>query len=671
MFEQILAKLPPKIVLDDSYLEVLDTIKWMKLPTTEQFKFTIEDVLSYLSTKIEKYHQLKLLCERFKKAQAVCDEVVRYLVDAGLIKEANGKFIRLEEFAEFVRFLKKGGFKDSITRLIAWAVWYFHNQEKSSCFEISQILKLLPNVNKESVERALKRLKLEFKNGLYYLDDIALLKILRHVRGKISNWWPAIGTFYLRDTKYIKIAHGVSSTIYVDFPIDLIIYEYFSNLQYIDKESANVKEFYENAKKVTEYYNSVLLSRLKPLVGTNINWLYFSLLSSSDFYREKKYQVKINVNWRKFLNFINEYSETDHIELWRKYRYITGCKYALLEILTESRGKIREGLPKVQERVKYIAKEDLDKIHSLINALIDNVNISVNKIRDKIIKIRRIIKENVLISSVTLLYLPEFISTLRALKVLVNYGIFPACYREMRKIAENLAWVMFDDILFFRSLIVNKYWRFRPYSDIPKEWHDLKSRFASIYDLKQVKDKLKKDFLKGIKCLKHDKNLKDNIVDRILEDIAYPLFISLFSKAASNIDQNVKRFLPVISSTNILNIAKGDLQRILNSLNLNKEATNEILKKLETYLPLEIIIPFPSNRFVLEFIDRTFSTNLYKFYSEYSFFVHSYFTSWHVIPFSSVLEMKIFKHELNKFSNEIKKVLSDFTELLNQIRRTL
>ena len=78
------------------------------------------------------------------------------------------------------------------------------------------------------------------------------------------------------------------------------------------------------------------------------------------------------------------------------------------------------------------------------------------------------------------------------------------------------------------------------------------------------------------------------------------------------------------------------------------------------------MIPLPTNKFVLKFVDNLFSTDLYRrFYSEYSFFVHSYFSSWHVLPFSSVLEFKIFKYELNNFSNEIKKLFTGFNKILS------
>ncbi len=659
-YDRILAMLPPKIVFDP-YWEVLDAIRWVKIKALE---FTMDEISDYILNKFEEYNKLDV--------QKVVKETIAYLVDAGLIEKVNGKFIRTERFDEFVRFLKRGGFRDNISVIVAWAVWYLHNKGLD-CFELSQILDVIPNLTKKSVENTLKRLKLEFKGGLWCLNELIVSRILKYARGKISNWWPAFGIFYVKDLKFFKIAHKVSSMIYVDFPIDLI-YDYIGELMYLDRSCQNMEEFYEKATELTNYYNRMLHDELEHLFGTNIDWLSFSLLRYLDYYRERKYRIKLNINWRKFLDFIEDYPKNEKIELWKKYRYITNCKHALYPILTESEGKIKDELSNVQEEVKHIAHHDLAEINRAICSLSNYLDLIGKKIRSRLVNVRKAIvgrRRDRIILSFTLRYIPALISTLDALKDLANRGTFPACYREMRKIVENLAWVIFDDILYFRSLITNEYWMFRPYSDIPKEWYDLRSKFANIYDLKQAEDKLKKDYLRGLKQLKYEKDLKDEIVKIILGNLSYLSFIALFSKDASKIDQNFKGLLPILESVNILNIAKSDLQRILNNLNLGKDVVNDILNKLKTSLPSEIIIPFPSNRFVLEFIDYTFSTDLYRFYSEYSFFVHSYFTSWHVMPFSSILEIKIFRHELSKFSNEIQKLFKNYVNSLNRVAKVI
>ncbi|MHA1431507.1 MAG: hypothetical protein ACTSRV_14110, partial [Candidatus Freyarchaeota archaeon] len=72
----------------------------------------------------------------------------------------------------------------------------------------------------------------------------------------------------------------------------------------------------------------------------------------------------------------------------------------------------------------------------------------------------------------------------------------------------------------------------------------------------------------------------------------------------------------------------------------------------------EVIPPYPSNKFVLELVQEALGSDLLqRKYNEYSHFVHSYFTSWHIFPFSSVLEFKILKHELSIFADIIREMI--------------
>jgi len=49
---------------------------------------------------------------------------------------------------------------------------------------------------------------------------------------------------------------------------------------------------------------------------------------------------------------------------------------------------------------------------------------------------------------------------------------------------------------------------------------------------------------------------------------------------------------------------------------------------------------------------------LMKLYNGYSYFVHSYDEAWQFYPFSSVLEFKIFRHELSKFTKLVMKLIN-------------
>jgi len=515
------------------------------------------------------------------------------------------------------------------------------------------------NIDENAVERALKRLKLQFRKGSWCLNDKALSKIRDNLKGKISIFWPFFGIFYVKNTQYFKILRGQSCTAYVDIPNE-ISQSLIDDLTATDEKCKDKEEFLNKASKIVEYYNNILRSESKNVIGANIDWLSYRIVYVP-FTDKSKFGIRVIIKWSKFLKFIEDYSQLN-IELWKKYRYISACRRPALRIILRG-----HELERTQERVREQSSKDIEEILKTFNELINFLAV----VKDSLVKIQARIQRKTQINYIilTLQYLAEMSSVIKALKHFIENGVIPACYIEMRKLIENLAWVLFDDILTFRAL--NFKWIFRPYFDIPVEWHHLKSKFADLSDIGKARDRIRKDFMRGIRSLKHDNVIKDVITDSILKNLSYPLFIALFSKDASNIEQNIRDILPIIKTIEILDVTQRDLQRILNNLKLSKDAVNEILNKLKTTLPSEIIIPFPSNRFVLEFIDKTFSTNLYKFYSEYSFFVHSYFTSWHILPFSSVLEVKIFKHELNRFLNEIQKLFTNYINLLNQISKDI
>jgi len=298
------------------------------------------------------------------------DDAIESLFNVGLIRK-DGKFlVKSDNYSEFFKLLKNS-VRSSITRTIAWVIWYLYNTNGLECFKGSQILNELSDrsitlgINEDSVRRVLKRLKLEFKNNVWYLNDIALSKIEYCLKGKYSMFWPVILSIYVKGTKYFKIAHKISASMYVDFPID-IIYKYIGYLQEIDRDCTNLREFYEKAEELTNAYNNYLLNHIAELFGTNINWLSFKLLKDLKYYREKKYRVKVCIKWKEFLDFIEWYSKSD-IELWRKYRYLTYCRQAFLEILTKSKGKVKDELNKVQSKVKEIVEDDLTEIISIFD----------------------------------------------------------------------------------------------------------------------------------------------------------------------------------------------------------------------------------------------------------------------------------------------------------------
>ena len=112
----------------------------------------------------------------------------------------------------------------------------------------------------------------------------------------------------------------------------------------------------------------------------------------------------------------------------------------------------------------------------------------------------------------------------------------------------------------------------------------------------------------------------------------------------------------------MIKLAQKDFEKAFSDLKLSNptDLAVKITKVLDKKVPRKFIPPYPSNTFVLGFVDKTFSSNMQRKYDEYSFFVHSYFTSWHIFPHSSVLEFKILKNELTEFSKIIKDLLNTY-----------
>jgi len=123
-------------------------------------------------------------------------------------------------------------------------------------------------------------------------------------------------------------------------------------------------------------------------------------------------------------------------------------------------------------------------------------------------------------------------------------------------------------------------------------------------------------------------------------------------------------YVPSYRREGVRRLAKRDLARILEVLGCRDAVdVDRIVELFDGRGP--VIVPlYPSNEFVIGFVSKYFSEDLLKLYKEFSFFVHSYHASWHIFPFSSVLEFKVFNHELSKFSAKIRKIVDAYMDRL-------
>lgn len=698
-YEDILSKLSPKVLLDH-YWTILDLIEWRGFTTSP--KFTMDNILERLSEKQTNnpYHRRKYI-----RAQKVAEEVVTQLTELGLIERANEHFTKGEKYSELFYFLKKN-IMDSATRRVSWAVWRLHNKGVDSFttsevleelsysdedyreelellqvrnwqlsnevhpskkpvllsdlperlftvfefkkeFSEEEIIQKVRELEKKAVERGLRKLKLEFKDGYWQVNDIALSKVRENLRGKQSLNWAFFGNIIVRDSPYFKMLRGSSCTAYVDVP-NWIVERLVGALIAVSEECRSAEEFYTRACEVVEHYNNFLKKDAETYFKHRLDWLHFRIYKPPFM---SKYGVKVNINWDSFMDFLESFSRAE-IPLPRKYDYISLCRHISLKLA------LRGTLERTQEAVKEISMNDRIEIRRKLDEIVSYLE----TVKSQLMRIlqRKAWREVLREAPAVLLYLPEMVSMVKALSSLVENGVVPSCYREMRKILENLAWAVFDDILLLRSVKKKVEVSPPPYRYISKEWYESvwQQKELTVHNLGVLKKKIK-ELINALEEGRGWSKKELKTLERtIFENLSYPSFLLILGKDAGTVKNEA---VPVYDTSSLLAAAREDFKEVAKSLGLAPdEFADKIMMTLERTTPPKVVPPYPSNDFVLAFVDKTFSTDLQKKYSEYSFFVHSYPTSWHVFPFSSVLEFKILKHELTAFLQAVSEILGRY-----------
>jgi len=121
-------------------------------------------------------------------------------------------------------------------------------------------------------------------------------------------------------------------------------------------------------------------------------------------------------------------------------------------------------------------------------------------------------------------------------------------------------------------------------------------------------------------------------------------------------------FIPVFKLKHFIKYCRDHLRDILiesigkGKIIKNDEIVEEVIAKLTGSTEL-LVFPYPSTSFIIQLISKITKINLNSLYNEYSYFVHTYDKAWQIYPFSSVLEFKILKHELNRFYQVIMKLI--------------
>ncbi|RKX51554.1 MAG: hypothetical protein DRP50_08685 [Thermotoga sp.] len=183
-------------------------------------------------------------------------------------------------------------------------------------FSEDEIIQKVRELEKKAVERGLRKLKLEFKDGHWQINSITLSKIRENLKGKKSLNWAFFGNIIVRDNPYFKMLRGSSCAAYVDIP-NQIVEELVGELIAVSSECRNAEEFYTKACEVVEHYNNFLKKDAKDYFKHRLDWLHFRIYKHPFM---SKYGVRVNINWNS--------------RLLRKFLWMTGLRYG--ENLTNS-----------------------------------------------------------------------------------------------------------------------------------------------------------------------------------------------------------------------------------------------------------------------------------------------------------------------------------------------
>jgi len=172
----------------------------------------------------------------------------------------------------------------------------------------------------------------------------------------------------------------------------------------------------------------------------------------------------------------------EEASLEKKYQYIFACRYPLASIRTQPYKH------RMEDRVKQMVEADLTEVKEQIQCYLNEIHRIRVRLR------RRGLRHH--FSSLTSYYISEISSIFDAINLCAVAGKIPTCYREMRKMIENLAWVILDD-LFLIKMRRNEISEFiPPLRALSKDWYDwskskqfmlktvadLKGRFEPLVD---------------------------------------------------------------------------------------------------------------------------------------------------------------------------------------------
>jgi len=725
-FWNVLTSIEWKSLLDDTSLQEGERSRAKE-------GFTVLEIKNNLLNESRGTHASPLHQRLCSRSVEIVESLVNELVNSKLLIKGNGILHKSDEYSEFFYLVEKK-IKGSAKRIVAWAAWHLYNKGRSS-FSMSDILSLLSYTEEDfaseipylliykendwvgllekngemwrlleeprhptrslllldiqerlsvailelsksgrefraeeivaqvrrleisSIETFLKRIGLEHKDEKWEINKTALEKIRNIIRETVAKEWPYFGNIAIRNP-YFKLLGKQSRHLYVDIP-NLLVFEFLYRLSEICNQYSDLAKIYEETEDLVDAFNEYFWENYG-------DW--FSIILREGPFDSKPFGLQLRKRWKKFGNFLETFSQED-IPLEDKYEYLLKCRASSLDLIVRDTLDMSSNMERVQKSVKELCEGEVEQIK---NDAGDLVGI-LESTKDQLYRISK--RKTVLKEPSTLLYIPEMISTLQALIYLVENGAIPACYREMRKILENLSWVMFDDFLFFRHAALKRAGRREveipnPYSLVTRDWYNWSIQHGCIVrNLGEMKKGMKNIVEKTLSYGgKKGYDWSEKQIEKVLFQGLSTSLVLLCLGKERDVTGKSREFVPKYEVKKLLTLASRDLEGVIKGLGrprLNrsdKQFIEALVQSLGSkFSSGEVVPPFPSNEFVLGFVVKMLSNrSLKKKYDEYSHFIHSYYTSWHIFPFSSILEFKIFKCEFKEFARNIQQLMTDY-----------
>jgi len=735
--EQLLTKVPPRLVLDH-YWNVLDIIDSRLFFDLDSFlrgeeyqrkeEFTASDITVFLSKEIQRSDISPLYRRLCLRSQEIIPEITSKLLSLGLLVKQDNLYRKCDEYSELHRIIKNK--MRSAKKLLAWSAWHLslgkpasftlhellpelsyqeedyieeiqHLQvfvekrwlnllekhdggwllsqepqfpkkpvllmnlqdrlhvaiaslsKQGDKFRTEEILSKIRELEATSIRKLAKSIGLIQQQEKWCVDQSTLDSIKGIVLGEAKKR-PFYGIIIVRNP-YFKLLGTQSRTLYVDIPNSYLfsLVKQFQDVAHSYRD--NPKEMLKQTRELANIENRKLARKWG-------KWISFNIRKNA--FLNKPFGLRINIDWKEFDSFIKDFSQRS-LSLKDKYEYMLNCRALSLTLV------MRGELERTQADVKEICTDEIMEINNHVNNLVE----ALKKIKDYLYNISRT-RKTIPREPSTLQYLPEMISTVRTLGFIVEHGTLPACYREMRKVLENLSWMMFDDLLFYKTSILKTPQRDEidipnPYGLISREWYNwARGTNCFIKDLSELKDSMSPlvDSISSYSQRQRKNWSEQQIQQALFRLLASSLFLLLVGKT-TKVDMKARRHVLTWEVNKLLPLAKEELRAVLKELGEDTPDAlwidNIIMHLARKFSSNEVVAPYPTNEFVMGFTSKILRNETLKIkYDEYSHFVHSYFTSWHIFPFSSVLEFKVFNYEFSMFADCAQQLLDTYLKEL-------